>query len=101
MIPEHVQLGIEIGGGAVLGYLTGFASKKLTKLVAVIVGVQLIVLAALEAEGIISARWAILSELVAKTDIDQQLSEQVLSLAGVLPVGGGFIAGFYAGFKRG
>ena len=101
MIPEHAQLGIEIGSGAVLGYLTGFASKKLTKLVAIIVGAQLAVLTALEAEGIINARWNVLSELVAKPNIGQQLSEQALLLAGVLPVGGGFVAGFYAGFRRG
>jgi uncharacterized membrane protein (Fun14 family) len=101
MIPEHAQLGIEIGGGAVLGYLTGFASKKLTKLVAVIVGAQLAVLTALEAERIINVRWNVLSELVANPNIGQQLSEQALLLAGVLPVGGGFVAGFYAGFRRG
>lgn len=101
MIPEHVQLGIEIGSGAVLGYLAGFATKKLIKLVAVIIGAQLVVLAALEIEGIINVQWGVLAELVARTDIGQRLSGQVLWLAGVLPVGGGFVAGFCVGFKKG
>jgi uncharacterized membrane protein (Fun14 family) len=46
-----------IGGGFFLGYLTGFAIKKVLKLAAVIVGLFIAALAYLEYQRIVSADW--------------------------------------------
>jgi len=34
------QLGLELGGGAVIGGVIGFAAKKVAKIIAVLVGIQ-------------------------------------------------------------
>lgn len=98
---EFLQLGLEVGGGGVLGLLTGFAAKKLLKLAAALVGAVLALLAVLEVEGLITVRWGALRRMVETTDVGAQLPETVLGMVGMLPVGGGFAVGSLVGFKKG
>ncbi len=93
-------LALEAGGGAVIGGLIGFAAKKIAKLLAVIVGVQLVVFRYLESQGILIVDWDALSGgLVSASErADPSYLESFIS---TLSVGAGFTAGFLIGFHRG
>ncbi|GAB3025552.1 FUN14 domain-containing protein [Natronobiforma cellulositropha] len=93
-------LGLEFGTGAVIGLLMGFAAKKVAKLVAIIVGVQLVIFRYLESRGILIVDWDALSAglISASEHADPSYLETVIS---TLSVGAGFTAGFLIGFRRG
>ena len=97
---DPTTLAVEAGGGAVLGGLIGFAAKKIAKLLAVIVGVQLVVFRYLESQGILMVDWDALSGgLVSASErADPSYLESLIS---TLSVGAGFTAGFLIGFHRG
>lgn len=100
---DPTTLGIEFGGGAAIGALMGFAAKKIAKLIAVIIGLQLVVFRFLESKGILIVDWDRLSGGLVETgnraaDADAQWIEPILS---TLSVGAGFTGGFLIGFKRG
>ena len=61
------QLGIEFGSGAVIGGIIGFAAKKVAKIIAIIVGLELALFKFLESRGILTVDWAALSAGVLKT----------------------------------
>lgn len=96
-------LGLEIGSGAVLGYISGLLAKKMTKIVAILVGGLLLFAKWLEGQGVISVDWtAVSGGLVdvgsAAAGAAPTLFERVVSTLGL---GGGFSVGFFLGFKRG
>jgi len=102
------QIGLELGTGAVIGGLIGFAAKKVAKVIAVLVGVQLAVFKFLESRDILIVDWKRLSAgLVnasqAATDAAtaNQPPSLLASLLSVIPVSAGFTGGFLVGFKRG
>lgn len=95
------QLGIEFGGGGVLGVLAGWAMKKLIKLAAVIAGAVVVLLSTLEAEGLIVVRWGALREYIENTSFGAGMSGFMLDIIGTLPVGSGFAVGALVGFKKG
>ena len=97
---DPTTLAAEAGGGAVLGGLIGFATKKIAKLLAVIVGVQLVIFRYLESQGILMVDWDALSGgLVSASErADPSYLESLIS---TLSVGAGFTAGFLIGFHRG
>jgi uncharacterized membrane protein (Fun14 family) len=95
------QLGIEFGGGGALGVLAGWAMKKLIKLVAVLAGAVVVMLSALESEGLIIVRWGALREYAVTTSVGAELSDFMLDVIGTLPVGSGFAVGALLGFKKG
>ncbi|QLG47589.1 FUN14 domain-containing protein [Natrinema halophilum] len=100
---DPAALGIEFGGGAAIGGLMGFAAKKIAKLVAVIVGVQLMVFRYLESQGILIVDWNRLSAGLLETqaraqDVDVHWIQSILS---TLSIGAGFTGGLLIGFKRG
>ena len=98
------QLGLEFGSGAVIGGIIGFAAKKVAKLVAVIVGLELALFKFLESRGILTVDWNRLSAGVlqagetAETGVPPSWVTTVLS---TLSVGAGFTGGFLLGFRRG
>jgi len=100
---DPTALGLEFGGGAVIGGLIGFAAKKIAKLLAVIVGVQLMVFRYLESQGIITVDWNRLSAGVLQTQAQAQgaATTWIQSIISTLSVGAGFTGGFLIGFKRG
>ncbi|MDY6769315.1 MAG: FUN14 domain-containing protein [Candidatus Nanohaloarchaea archaeon] len=96
-------LGMELGTGAVIGFVSGFAAKKVTKLVAILVGGALLVAKWLESQGHISVDWTgvgggFLDVGTAAAEAAPSMFDAVVSTLGL---GGGFVAGFYLGFRRG
>lgn len=96
------SLGFQVGAGGIGGFIVGYAVKKISKLVAVVIGLFLIALIYLGTQGIISINYDALFKAM----------ENALGLAGtgfswlagvisLLPFAGTFIAGFLLGFKLG
>lgn len=98
------QLGIEFGTGAVIGGIIGFAVKKVAKVVAVIIGLELALFKLLESRGILQVNWskmgATFLEAGEKATAEQPPS-WLMSILSTLSVGAGFTGGFLLGFKRG
>lgn len=98
------QLGLEFGSGAVIGALIGFTAKKVAKVVAIIIGLELALFKFLESRGILSVDWAALSGgLVSAGDaaVSQTPPSWLMTILSTLSITGGFAGGFLLGFRRG
>ncbi|UPV74509.1 FUN14 domain-containing protein [Halorussus limi] len=98
------QLGLEFGSGAVVGGVIGFAAKKVAKLVAVIVGLELALFKFLESRGILTVDWNKLTAGVLKASETAQSGTPpswVTTILSTLSVGAGFSGGFLLGFRKG
>lgn len=101
------QMGLEFGGGGLIGGIIGFAAKKVAKLIAVIVGLELALFKFLETRGILQVNWDAIGG-AAQNATNQagsaamgQPPSWIVSLLSALPVSAGFTAGFLVGFKKG
>jgi uncharacterized membrane protein (Fun14 family) len=97
------QIGIEAGTGAVIGGLIGFAAKKIAKIIAVIIGIELALFRFLETKGYMTVNWdkisgGILSGGQQAADASGTWLNAIIS---TLSIGAGFTGGFLVGFKRG
>lgn len=100
--PGVAQIGTNVGGAAVAGGFVGWAAKKLVKVVAVLVGVELGLLAFLAKQGVITVHWSQLSS--AMTGFKQTATQAPSVLATGLAatgIGVGFVGGFTYGFHKG
>lgn len=100
---DPTTLGFEFLGGAVIGGCIGFATKRVAKLLAIIVGVQLMGVRYLESQGIVVIDWNRLSAGLfgsgeMTTGVD---THWITSLLSTLPIGIGFLCGFLIGYHRG
>lgn len=98
------QLGLEFGSSAVIGGLVGFAAKKIAKVIAVLVGVQLALFKWMESRGYLSVQWDKLSAGMLDASQAATAGEPpswVMSILSTLSVSTGFSGGFLLGFKRG
>ena len=97
------QLGIEFGGGAVIGGIIGFAAKKLAKIIAIIIGLELALFKFLESREILTVDWAALSAGMLKTGEGAANGPPgwVSTILSTLSVSVGFTGGFMLGFRRG
>lgn len=98
------QLGLELGTGAVFGGIIGFAAKKVAKLIAVIVGLELALFKFLESRGILDMNWDKLGAAfleAGEAATEGQPPSWIMSILSTLSVGAGFTGGFLLGFKRG
>ncbi|WP_226010160.1 FUN14 domain-containing protein [Halomicrobium salinisoli] len=100
------QLGLEIGGGAAVGGIIGFAAKKVAKLIAVIVGLQLALFKFLETRGILQVNWDALTGAAGNATqtaggAANTPPSWITSLLSALPVSAGFTGGFLVGFRKG
>jgi uncharacterized membrane protein (Fun14 family) len=98
------QLGIEAGSGAVVGGVVGFAAKKVAKLLAVLIGIELALFKFLESREILSVDWERLTAGLVKTSRDATAGappDWVMTILSTLSISGGFTAGFLVGFKKG
>jgi uncharacterized membrane protein (Fun14 family) len=102
------QIGLEVGGGAVIGGIIGFAAKKIAKIIAVIIGLELALFKFLETRGILEVNWDALSSTASEAvggasgnGVGSTPPSWIMSLLSTLPVGAGFTGGFLIGFKRG
>jgi len=101
---DPTQLGLEFGSGAVIGGIIGFAAKKVAKIIAVIVGLELALFKFLESRGILSVDWERLTAGFVETT--QQAANGtppnwISTILSTLSVSAGFTGGFLAGFKKG
>lgn len=105
---EPTTLALEFGAGVVLGALLGFATKRVAKLLAVILGVELMLFRYLQSQGIVVVDWDRLSAGLVTTEgrtqqahhtaVDVHWLESMLS---VVSIGAGVTSGFLIGFYRG
>lgn len=98
------SMGIEFGGSAVIGGVIGFAFKKIAKVIAVLVGLELALFKLLESRGILTVDWEALTAgmvKVGETAASQTPPSWLASILSTLSVGAGFTGGFLVGFKRG
>ena len=95
----------QLGFGGIAGAMVGYASKKLTKLMALALGLLIITLQGLVYLKFISVDWIAVqyaAEHVWKDPQGATLAERVWQmLTANLPFGGGFAAGFALGFRFG
>jgi uncharacterized membrane protein (Fun14 family) len=100
------QIGIEAGGGAIIGGVIGFAAKKIAKLIAVLIGLELALFKFLETRGVLDVNWKKITNASSNvTDAAQEGGSAgagyIDSLLSTLPVGAGFTGGFFLGFRKG
>ncbi|WP_440765204.1 FUN14 domain-containing protein [Natronorubrum sp. DTA7] len=99
---DLTTLGLEFGGGAVIGAVLGFATKQVAKLLAIVIGVQLMAFRYLESQEIVTVDWSRLTAGLLETQEHAQNEihwlESVLSM---VSVGAGFTSGFLVGYHRG
>ena len=92
----------QFGIGGVGGFIVGYAVKKISKLVAVLIGLFIIILLYLGASGIISINynklWNALSDGLG---LAGQAADWLIGLISLLPFMGSFVVGFLLGFKLG
>jgi uncharacterized membrane protein (Fun14 family) len=101
---DPTQLGIEFGSGAVIGGIIGFAAKKVAKVIAVLVGLELALFKFLESRGILTVDWERLSSGVlenAQAAADGTPPNWISTILSTLSISAGFTGGFLAGFKKG
>ncbi len=98
---EAQQLALEFGGGALIGGLIGYGTKKIAKLLAVIVGVQLALFRFLESKGIVIVDYNRLTNGVVSTQETVQDPGWIVPILSTLSIGVGFIGGFWVGYRRG
>ena len=99
---DPTTLGFEFFGSAVLGGVLGFATKQVARLLAVVIGVQLMTFRYLESQEIVIVDWSRLSAGLVETG--QRAEERVHwleSMLSVASVGAGFTSGFLIGYHRG
>lgn len=97
------QLGVEAGSGAVIGGIIGFAAKKVAKVIAVLVGIQLALFKFLESREILAVDWGKLTAGVAGAGKDAAASQPPTWMETILStfsVSAGFTAGFFLGWKK-
>ncbi len=89
----------DVGVGGIIGFVTGYALKKLLKLAMALIGAYVLSLFYLQQKGVITINTDKLFNLTGN------LTQQVIGLGqkvvGILPGTGAFVAGFYIGFKKG
>jgi len=97
-------MGLEFGGGAVIGGLIGFAAKKVAKIIAIIVGLELALFKFLETRGVLAVDWGAFRSGAASganSATNSTPPSWLTSFLSALPVGAGFTGGFLLGFKKG
>ena len=95
-------LAYQLGIGGIGGFIVGYAVKKLSKLIAFVIGLFIIALIYLGIQGIISinygALWGKLESIVGSAG---QALSWLIGIISILPFMGSFVVGFLLGFKIG
>ncbi|WP_152041272.1 FUN14 domain-containing protein [Salinigranum salinum] len=101
---NFTQLGLELGSGAIIGGIIGFAAKKVAKIVAIIVGLELALFKFLESRQIITVDWgALTGGMLGATEAAATGAppDWVMTILSTLSISAGFTGGFLLGFKKG
>jgi uncharacterized membrane protein (Fun14 family) len=95
-------LAYQLGLGGIGGFIVGFAVKKLSKLIAILIGLFIIALIYLSTQGIISINYErLFDSLKNALGLAGQAAEWLIGLISILPFMGSFVIGFLLGFKLG
>ena len=98
LTPIVYQLGI----GGVLGFFVGYAVKKITKVIAVLIGLGALLLIYLGYEGVININYDELAQMIQNLMGTASQATTVLTpIIANLPFAGSFIAGVAVGVKLG
>lgn len=106
-LPGMQQIGLEVGGGAMIGGIIGFAAKKVAKVIAVLVGIEMALFKFLETRGILEVNWDALTGAATNATetaggaAGSEPPGWIMSLLSALPVSAGFTGGFLVGFRKG
>ena len=98
------QLGLELGGGAIIGGIIGFAAKKVAKIVAIIIGLELALFKFLESRQILTVDWEALTAGMIGTGeaaASGTPPDWIMTILSTLSVSAGFTGGFLLGFRKG
>lgn len=96
--PIVYQLGLGVFGGFIVGY----AIKKITKLIAILAGILLLILLYLGSSGIIVIHYNKLAEAIKNAiGASGQFSDWFTPIISHLPFAGSFIVGLLLGLKIG
>jgi uncharacterized membrane protein (Fun14 family) len=97
--------GATMGFGGVAGLVVGYAAKKMTRLVALALGLTFILVQVLAYEGLLSVNWGAVQETAHGVWTNAQgvtLADRAWAiLTANLPFGAAFVSGFAVGFKLG
>jgi uncharacterized membrane protein (Fun14 family) len=92
----------QLGLGGIGGFIVGYAIKKISKLIVVLIGIFIIFLVYLGTKGIISINYeALWNALAGLLSFAGQAASWLIGLIALLPFMGSFLAGFILGFKIG
>jgi uncharacterized membrane protein (Fun14 family) len=96
-------LAVQMGASAAIGAVIGFAAKKVAKIVAIVVGLQLVFFKFLETRGIVQVNWEKLGGFFEglATQAPGQAQSLVDTFVSTAGIGVGFAAGFYLGLRWG
>ncbi|MEM3700151.1 MAG: FUN14 domain-containing protein [Candidatus Bathyarchaeia archaeon] len=95
-------LAYQLGLGGIGGFIVGYAVKKLSKLIAILIGLFIIALIYLSTQGILSINYErLFDSLKNALGLVGQAAEWFISLISLLPFMGSFVVGFLLGFKLG
>jgi uncharacterized membrane protein (Fun14 family) len=95
-------MGFQLGAGGIGGFIVGYAVKKISKLVAVVIGLFLIALIYLGTQNIISINYDALWKAMADAfGLASSGFSWLVGIISLLPFAGSFVVGFLLGFKLG
>ena len=97
VIPIIYQLCV----GGIGGFFVGYVVRKVTKIIAVILGIFLLSLISLAYVGAISVNYDELIEVLSKLAIPEQAAELLTPILANLPFAASFIIAFLIGLTKG
>jgi len=94
---------LQMGGSGLIGLVIGFAAKKVAKIIAIIVGLELVLFKFLESQGFLQVNWGQLGGVFESfaTSAPGQAQSLVDTFVTTAGIGAGFAGGFYLGLKMG
>ncbi|HEY3999285.1 MAG TPA: FUN14 domain-containing protein [Candidatus Xenobia bacterium] len=98
LVPWQV-IGAQVGFGLVAGFCVGYAFKKLTLVLAIMIGIAMIALQFLVYYGLVNVNWTGVQHAYAAHTPDLNGLWAILSAN--VPYAGAFSVGFVGGFRKG
>jgi len=96
------SFGFQLGVGGIGGFIVGFALKKISKLVAFVIGLFILALIYLSTQGIISINFdALMKAMAGWLGMATTGFNWIVGIISLLPFAGSFIVGFLLGLKMG
>jgi len=96
------SLGYQLGIGGIGGFIVGYALKKLSKLIVIVLGLFIAALLYLGVQGIIGINYGALWNALANSlGMAESAFSWIVGAISLLPFAGSFIVGFLLGFKLG